>query len=147
MTAIRVLLPLVFLCSAPAWAALGQTAESVEADRRALLGQIHRSEMQGFTLHEILREDGNEVREFVSPAGVVFAIAWNGPSMPNLAQLLGAHFPHFQQAARTGVRRRGPIVVRHGDLVVESGGHMRAFHGRAYLTSQVPASLNLEVVR
>jgi hypothetical protein len=147
MTAIRALLALIFLCSAPAWAALGQPAESVESDGRALQGQIRRSELPGFTLHEITSGDGNVVREFVSPAGIVFAVSWEGPSLPNLPQLLGTYFPQFQQAARSGVRRRGPIVVRRGALVVESGGHMRAFHGRAYLTSQLPSNLSQEVVR
>ena len=147
MTAIRVLFPLICLCSAPAWAALGQPADSVEADRNALQGQIRRSELRGFTLHEITRENGNVVREFVSPGGIVFAVSWEGPSLPNLAQLLGNYFPDFQQAARSRVRRRGPVVVRRGALVVDSGGHMRAFHGRAYLTSQMPDSLSQEVVR
>ena len=147
MRAIRAILPLIFLCSAPVWAALGQLAESVESDRRVLQGQIRRSELRGFTLHEITGEDGNVVREFVSPAGIVFAVSWEGPSPPNLPQLLGTYFPQFQQAARSGVRRRGPIVVRRGALVVESGGHMRAFHGRAYLTSQIPDSLSQEIVR
>lgn len=147
MTAIRALLALIFLASATAWAALGQPAVSVETDRRVLQGRIRRSELQGFTLHEITREDGNTVREFVSPAGIVFAVSWEGPSLPNLAQLLGSYFPQFQQAARARVRRRGPMVVRSGALVIESGGHMRAFHGRAYLTSQMPGSLSHEVVR
>jgi len=103
--------------------------------------------MQGYTLHEITRPDGTLVREFVSPAGIVFAVSWQGPSLPNLAQLLGKYFPQFQQAAHSGAHRRGPIVVRSGTLVVESSGHMRAFHGRAYLTSHWPDNLTKEVVK
>jgi hypothetical protein len=147
MTGNKALLLVICLCSAPAWAALGQPAESVESDRRVLQGEIRSSALQGYTLHEIIRPDGTLVREFVSPAGIVFAVSWQGPSLPNLAQLLGKYFPQFQQAVRSGVRRRGPIVVRSGTLVVESSGHMRAFHGRAYLTSHWPDNLTKEVVK
>jgi hypothetical protein len=103
--------------------------------------------MQGYTLHEITRPDRTLVREFASPAGIVFAVSWQGPSLPNLAQLLGKYFPQFQQAAHSGTHRRGPVVVHSGPLVVESSGHMRAFHGRAYLTSHWPDNLTKEVVK
>ncbi len=143
----RALFPILCLCSAPAWAALGQPVESVESDRRAMQGEIRTSAQQGYTLHEITSEDGTTVREFVSPAGSVFAVSWEGPMLPNLSQLLGAYFPQFQQAARSGVRRRGPVVMRSGTLVVESGGHMRAFRGRAYLTDHLPDNLSQAVVK
>jgi hypothetical protein len=147
MRTIKALSLLLCLCSAPAWAALGQPIESVEADRRVLDGEIRSSALQGYTLHEITRPDGTIVKEFASPAGIVFAVTWQGPSMPNLAQLLGKYFTQFQQAARAGVRRRGPVVVHSGTLVVESSGHMRGFHGRAYLTSHLPDSVSQEVVK
>jgi hypothetical protein len=43
--------------------------------------------------------------------------------------------------------RRAPVGLRTGDLVVESGGHMRAFRGRAYLPGLVPRELAVAVVR
>jgi|SRR5579862_3447799 len=147
MRKIRVLSLLVCLCSAPAWAALGEPIESVETDRRALDGEIRSSALQGYTLHEITRPDGTIVREFASPAGIVFAVSWQGPAMPNLSQLLGKYFPQFQQAARASVRRRGPVVVHSATLVVESGGHMRGFHGRAYISSHMPGNVTQEVVK
>ena len=147
MRTIRALFPVLIVCCAPAWAALGQPAESVESDRRALQGQIRSSVLQGYTLHEITRADGTVVREFVSPAGIVFGVSWDGPALPNLSQLLGAYFAQFQQAARAGVRRRGPVSVHTKTLVIESGGHMRSFHGRAYLSSHLPDNMTQEVVK
>jgi hypothetical protein len=44
-------------------------------------------------------------------------------------------------------RRRAAVVLRTGDLVVESGGHMRAFRGRAYLPGLVPPELGAAGVR
>jgi|SRR5579862_8905808 len=147
MRTIKALSLLLCLCSAPAWAALGEPIASVETDRRALDGQIRSSALQGYTVHEITRPDGAIVKEFASPAGIVFAVTWQGPSMPNLSQLLGKYFTPFQQAARANVRRRGPVVVHSGTLVVESSGHMRGFHGRAYITNHMPESVSKEVVK
>jgi Protein of unknown function (DUF2844) len=147
MKMMRALLPLLCLCCAPAWAALGQPAESIESDGRAMQGEIRKSELQGYTLHEINRADGTLVREFVSPAGIVFGVSWDGPVLPNLGQLLASYFPQFQQAMRSTTRRRGPVSVHIGTLVVQSGGHMRSYHGRAYLTSHLPANLSQEVIK
>ena len=88
------------------------------------------------------------VREYVAPSGEIFAIAWQGPGLPDLRQLLGARFAAFQQAAaRSARRRRGPLYVQVGSLVVENAGTMRGFHGRAYLLDRLPAHLTAAVIR
>jgi hypothetical protein len=111
-------------------------------------GQVTRAAMQGYTVHQIDTPEGMQVREYVSPSGLVFGVAWQGPFMPNLPQLLGTNFAQFQQAAPTSpARRRRALAVRTGALVVESGGHMRGFHGRAYLSNILPAGISTAVVR
>lgn len=100
----------------------------------------------GYAMAEVRVAGGTAVREYVSPSGTIFGIAWDGPVMPNLSQWLGAHFAAFQAAAR-GARHRGPLVIHSGNLVVESGGHMRALRGRAYLTDAIPANLSAAVVQ
>ena len=67
--------------------------------------------------------------------------------MPDLEPLLGSHYAAFRQAASRTGRRRSAVVLRAEDLVVESGGHMRAFRGRAYLPGLVPRELTAAVVR
>jgi len=129
------------------WAALGQPASSVSADQARLRGEVHATMREGFSVHEIAAADGRLVREFVSPAGMVFGVAWEGPTLPNLAELLGPYFVEFQRAAHASPRRRGPVVVRTERLVVESGGHLRAFHGRAYVPDLVPAAASASAVR
>ena len=62
------------------------------------------------------------------------------------ADLLGSYYSEFHQAV-AGRRHRGPVVVKTKDLVVESGGHLRAFYGRAYVTSLVPNTLSPAVVQ
>jgi hypothetical protein len=64
---------------------------------------------------------GTVVREYVSPDGKVFGIAWNGPTMPDLRQLMGEHFDHYVQAvAKRGMR--GPVHLDEPELVVRRAG-------------------------
>jgi hypothetical protein len=142
----RVLLA-VLLGSTPAWAVLGEYQNSVGIDQKVMRGIVHSISRDGYSLHEIKGADGAVVREYVSPDGVVFGLSWQGPTMPNLTQLLGTYFPDFQQSAGRQRRHRGPLVVRTDRVVIESGGHMRAFYGRAYVPSLIPKSLRAEVVR
>ncbi len=138
---------MVLLVSPPIWATLGQPVASIAGDLRRLGGEVRISSAAGFAVHEISASDGTIVREYASPAGDVFGVSWRGPTRPNLIELLGDHYPAFQQASRSPGRRRGPLVVRTEHLVVEMGGHMRDFHGRAYLPDRLPASVPPAAVR
>jgi hypothetical protein len=138
---------MVLLVSPPIWATLGKPAASIAGDQRRLGGEVRISSAAGFAVHEISASDGTIVREYASPAGEVFGVSWRGPTRPNLIELLGDHYPAFQQASRSPGRRRGPLVVRTEHLVVEMGGHIRDFHGRAYLPDRLPASVPPAAVR
>jgi len=140
------LLVLVF-GAVPSWASLGLSEQSVHADQQRMAGRLKSATFDGYTVHEITAPGGMVVREYVSPVGTVFGIVWEGPTMPDLSQLLGPYFPKFQQASANVRYRRGPLYVQDGPFVVESGGHMRAFRGRAYLTSLIPANLTKDVIR
>ncbi len=138
---------LILLGTTPAWAVLGEYQNTVGADQKVMRGQVRSVTQQGYSLHEIKGADGTVVREYVSPDGVVFGLSWQAPAMPNLAQLLGSYYPDFQLASSRRMRHRGPLVVRTDRVVIESGGHMRAFRGRAYVPSLMPKNLTPEVVR
>ena len=138
----------IFLPAIPARASLGDSVASVAVDSAHMRGQVTRSAMQGYTVHQIDTPEGMQVREFVTPSGIVFAVAWQGPFLPNLGELLGTHLSEFQAALpNSPTRRRRALSVHTGALVVESGGHMRGFHGRAYLTTLIPAGLSPAVVQ
>lgn len=135
------------LGAAPAWAVLGEYESSISLDQQVMRGEVRAMARQGYSVHQITGADRSVVREYVSPDGRVFGIAWQGPTMPNLQQLLGSYYAQWQQAGQSRTRQRGPRVLRTDQLVVESGGHMRAFHGRAYLPGLLPKNLSAEVVR
>jgi hypothetical protein len=132
----------------PGWAALGEAESSVQADGQVLQGHIRDEVHPGYRLHQITDASGSVIREYVSPAGKVFGISWQGSFLPNMQQLLGSYFPYLQQyaQAQTG-RHGGPLIIQKGNFVFASGGHMRSYHGRAYVTDLVPTNLTPEVVQ
>jgi len=136
---------------APLSASLGGDQTSVQSDRARMLGAMRQVvQSEGFALHEWQSGNGIVVREFLSPGGTVFGIAWQGPVHPDMRQLLGPHFERYQQEAARLLRSRrghGPLTVDLGDLVVQSSGHARAFSGHAILTRMLPPGVAAEVVR
>jgi hypothetical protein len=131
----------------PAGAALGERAETVEADRVHLKGALRIASADRFAIHEIQTPEGGKVRELVSPGGVVFGVAWEGPRIPDLRQLLGSHFDAYTEAARTKRSRRGPLVLELPGLRFESYGHARAFGGRALVPELLPPGVDANEVR
>jgi hypothetical protein len=146
-TIARVLLILT-LGAAPAWAVLGEYESSVSLDTKFMRGEDRVTSAQGYKLHQITSPAGAVVTEYVSPEGKVFGVSWRAPVTPNLEKLLGSYITPVQQAAQAQTRRRGgPFIVRASDLIFVSGGHMRGFHGSAYVPSLLPKNVSAEVVR
>lgn len=131
----------------PAWATLGGSVESVVTDQSKFHAKRAVVERQDYTIHEITSDDGTVIREYVTPAGKVFGVSWTGPTIPDLTQLLGAYNTEFQTALHAKRGRRSSAAVHNPDLVVESSGHMRSFHGRAYLNSMLPGGVTEDIVQ
>lgn len=145
---IALVLVLAALLPLQSHAALGGWASSVEADQSHMHAARKVTAAGAYEVHEITAPSGTTVREFVSSAtGRVFAVAWRGPFMPDLKQILGDQFNTFVQAAGSAGTRRSSVQVDRPGLVVHSGGHMRAFFGKAYLPGQLPAGVRIEDIR
>jgi hypothetical protein len=134
------------IASAPilAWASLGGDASSVQADQIHLQGTRALKAASSYTVHEIQAASGTVVREYVSAEGKVFAIAWHGPWMPDMRQLLGNYFDQYVRAAQapSGTRRvRRPVMIDEPGLTVQISGHPRAFAGRAYVPEMLPSGV------
>jgi hypothetical protein len=63
--------------------------------------------------------------------------------MPNLRQTLGKYFDTYVAAAQLKKANRRRVDVHEDNLIVEAGGHMRAYSGRAYLPQAVPSGVNI----
>jgi Protein of unknown function (DUF2844) len=138
---------LALLASPSAFGVLGGDVSTVQSDRARMKAGLSISPGQGYSVHELRAPTGTLVREYVSPAGRVFAVAWQGPFVPDLRQLLGEYFDLYMQAAETSKRiARGVVHLETGDLVFESGGHMRFIVGHAYLRSQLPDGARADAI-
>lgn len=138
----------ILVVSSSAFAALGQDVSSVQSDGVRMKAAVSVLPGQSFSVHELRAPTGTRIREFVSPAGQVFGISWQGSSIPDLRQLLGEYFDQYMQAAQTTPRVHQRVVhIETGDLVFDSGGHMRFIVGRAYLRDKVPNGVSADAIR
>lgn len=141
-------LSVLLTLSSTAFAGLGDTATPITADQATGRTVVRRAvPARSYTIQDIQAGDGTMVREYVAPDGKVFAVTWSGPVMPDLEQLFGTHFQSYRGELQDRRPGRGPLRIDRGDLVVESGGHMRAFRGRAYLPQRLPAGVSADEIR
>jgi hypothetical protein len=136
--------------SFPAFAGLGQDVSSVDADQAHMQGARQMTQTAAYTVHEIKAPTGVVVREYVSASGTVFGVAWQGPWPPDMRQILADYFETYRQATAAEVSShagRRPLVVEQPEVVIQSGGHMRSFAGRAYVPALLPKGVSAETIR
>jgi hypothetical protein len=133
--------------SLPAMAALGGDATSVEADRVHMKAQVQASTATGYTVNVIQTDNNTTVREYVSDAGKVFAVSWNGPLLPDLQQILGTYYTDYQAQANTPHIGHRHLTIDRTDLVVHSNGRMRAFYGHAYVPALLPPNFTIADIK
>ena len=121
----------------------GAPGSSVHTDPA---GAIVRAATQApYSVSESILTGGTIVHEYVARDGIVFAVTWSGPQIPDLRALLGTRFDSYvsalaQQRAAGGMH--GATRIAGGDAVVRSTGHMGAFAGLAYLPALLPPGVN-----
>ncbi len=125
-------------------ATLGESIDSIESDRVALSAVRRNSTAHtGYSVQEI-ESDSVTVREYVSPQGIFFGVAWTGLRHPDLTLLLGRYSSKYQEMLKKNPRKRGTrrYTIKSDRLVVEMGGHPRRLQGRAYDPTLVPAGVS-----
>jgi len=130
-------------------ATLGESADSVMTDRKALSAvQAVTTTHNAYTVQEISSQTV-AVREYISPSGMVFGIAWNGLTHPDLTLLLGSYVGEYQKSLRQSPRKPGRKFsqIKTDRIVVEKWGHMRNLHGRAYDPSLIPPGVNVDEIK
>lgn len=128
-------------------AALGGPETAVAADAQILKASVKSTDRTNYRVHSIELPSGTVLREYAVVGGNVFAVAWSGPSLPNLRQALGQYFDGFVSGAKAQPGSHHHLEIRQSDLVVQSSGHMRAFTGRAYLPQEIPSGVSLAELR
>ena len=132
-----------------AFATLGERADSIANDSHALSAAAPTTVTRAKYSMQELKAETTTVREYLTPEGVVFAVAWNGLVHPDLRVLLGCYDEEYRGALAQQQRLQGRRQkhVRSQRLVVETWGHMRNLQGRAYLPELVPEGVNLYEIR
>jgi hypothetical protein len=139
----------VFATAHRVQATLGESADSIESDREALSAVRSATTVRnGYTVQEV-GSDSTIVREYVSPSGVVFAIAWNGLVHPDLTKLLGSYAGEYHEALQQTPREPGRrhLLVKTNRVVVEKWGHMRNLQGRAYVPALIPPGVSVDEIK
>src|SRR5512147_362131 len=112
----------------PGHATLGRDVESTDKDRVQLHARKAVRPGAAWSVHELTLPSGTMVRQYVSPAGRVFAVSWRGSTLPDLRQILGEdHLQTFLSAPPAERTRRRSRMVRQPELVVRSSGRGRFF--------------------
>jgi len=132
-----------------AFAALGDTADSITTDRQAISAAKGATTVNNnFTVQEIV-SDSATIREYISVAGIVFAVAWNGLTNPDLTQLLGSYATEYHDTVQKTPREPGrrSSRIESNRLVVEKWGHMPNLQGRAYDPSLIPSGVTIDDIK
>lgn len=143
-------LVLTTVFAVPSYAALGGDLNSVELDKTHMKGSVSIQQGQLYSVHEIKSPDGMTVREYVSTEGRVFGVSWQGPTFPDMQQLMGAYFQQYSAAVHDEKSRhvgRRPLNIQQPGLVIQTSGHMRALTGRVWVPELVPQGVQAEALR
>ena len=130
-------------------ATLGESADSIDSDRKALSAVRCATRLRnGYTV-QIIESDSAVIREYVSLSGVVFGIAWNGMLHPDLTQLLGSYAGEYQEAMQKTPLKPGQrrLQVKTDRVVVQKWGHMRNLQGRAYAPALIPPGVSIDEIK
>lgn len=138
------------LLTVPAFAELGGVEASIKADQARVQGTRTVMRGQAYAVHEIRTPNRSVLREFVSPAGKVFAVTYSGSSLGESNQLMGSYSAEIAVAMKSvhgGRHVGGPVILHMPGVVYEAVGHMRSYTVRAYVTDSVPEGVKLEEIR
>jgi hypothetical protein len=141
--------PLLLIAFAlPVFATLGGDVSTVQTDQVRMKATVNVSRATNYTVHEMKAADGTAVREFVSPAGQVFGVAWTGPFLPDLKQMLGNYYNQVTAVAKSRrASHNAPLNIEEPGLVVQMSGHQRYFVGRAYVPGMLPQGVQTTEIK
>ncbi len=120
-------------------AALGGNISGLAAEQSLFGAAYVATQTSQFSVQSLTTPAGVRIRQYADASGHVFAVAWDGPVLPDLETLLGSSYAAYAE----GQRQRGRGVrIQTPALVVESAGMMRAFYGKALLPERLPGGVS-----
>lgn len=128
---------------APASQATSAAASSAASDA----AEVQQSLLNGaLRMRTFTDAGGTAINEYATSTGRIVAYSWSGPTMPDLHVLLGQYSASYQAgvaaAAADSNLHDSRIVLPN--LIVESGGPMRGYVGRAWLPEALPPGVTAD---
>jgi Protein of unknown function (DUF2844) len=130
----------------PAFASLGGDAGSVQSDGLYMKSAVRVTPATGYAIHE-MQSPGTTLREFVGADGKVFAVSWNGPGNPDLRQVLGTYYAHYEAGLAATPHSHRQVTISQADLVFQNSGRQRAFSGRAWVPAMLPQNFSVDDIK
>lgn len=121
-------------------AELGGTTASILAEQKQFNSQLTSTQQNSYSIYTQTLTSGTSIQEYVAPSGIVFAISWSGPTLPNIQAIFGNYYANYLSAAE---QARRSIYTSSETLVIQSTGMMGAFQGFAFLPKQAPAGFTI----
>ncbi len=141
------LLPLIALCLLDESASHAELGGAVSADALQIQEKFPAdSSGQRLYVFQIKLPTGTQIREFANGEHVVVGVSWQGPTLPNLKQLLGPYFDTFAKRPPTKETNHHSAEFFSDELVVQSHGQLHSFSGRAYLPQRLPAGITADQI-
>lgn len=156
--ALTMMFMLSMLQGALAWAALGsapsdfgngatQTKLAARSLAATSAANAASSAAAVYTVNQSTLDSGTVVREYMDASNIVFAVSWKGPTLPDLRTLLGDKFTVMTgNAAKRPKAGHSQLAVDQSDVVIVSNGHMRAYAGKAWIPSALPAGFDTSTI-
>ncbi|WP_233831052.1 DUF2844 domain-containing protein [Paraburkholderia sp. ZP32-5] len=108
-----------------------QTGSGASAPRTVLNGALR--------MRTWIDAGNTTINEYATSTGQIIAYTWQGPTMPDLHALLGKYADSYKAGAAAAAN--GDLHssrIARSDVIVESGGPMRGYVGRAWLPAALP---------
>jgi hypothetical protein len=126
-------------------AELGGDAASVQREAQRVNGAVQVTSFTAYDLHEMRAPNGATVRQYLDHGGRVFAVTWRCQGPADLRTLLGSSYVRYRELGASRIDLHH-AALHAPDLVVEVGGMLRSFTGRAYVPGQLPAGVGTQEI-
>ncbi|MDB5036841.1 MAG: hypothetical protein JWQ35_369 [Bacteriovoracaceae bacterium] len=134
--------------SSTVYATLGDNVSTIENDRAAMSSEpVTTKDNPNYKIY-IIKTDSAIVREYVSKAGIIFSVGWNGNAHPDTKQLLGKYWSEHCEALKRHPREPGKRIHKlvSDRLVSKKEGVQGAVRGYAYDPTLVPKGVNVDEI-
>lgn len=124
------------------------SANAYLGERRAVAnGVVKKALVSGSQLRvQSTTSDDLTIKEFIDSTGLVYAIRWEGSTLPDINALLGEYFPEYKLAIATTPHRvpHRRLSADSDNLHISQFGHPGALFGVIYLKNSLPANVQPE---